>query len=95
MRDDYLPHDIPIRQATSKEAFVSRRTFVASAAAAIGMIAGPGACAQERPSTYTTDENPAKLIPPIKRLDVFPPKRAAMPALPDGVDHTITPRMVA
>lgn len=95
MRDDYLPSDIPIRQATSKEAFVSRRTFVASAAATIGMIAGPGACAQERPSTYTTDENPAKLIPPIQRPDVFPPKRAAMPALPDGVDHTITPRMVA
>lgn len=93
---DYLPDDIPQRQATSKEAFVDRRTFVVSAAAAIGMFAGPGACAQDQSSTtYMTDENAAKLIPPIKRPDVFPPKRAALPALPDGVDHTITPRMVA
>ena len=40
MRDDYIPSDIPIREATSKEAFVSRRTFVVSAAATIGVIAG-------------------------------------------------------
>ncbi len=94
MRQDRLVTALLKREPLSPAAFFNRRAFI-KASAGIGLLGGSLACGQQQSPPKTADQPDPRLIPPIHRPDVFPAQRVATPALPAGVDRTLTPRRVA
>ena len=95
MRKYELPSEIQRRDVTDPAVFLDRRHFLKQAAATVGLLAGPVACAQEPSAAPPSTGTPAKLTPPIDRPDVFPPERALEPGIPPQLDQTLTPRLAA
>lgn len=82
------PADVPSLEPTPPEVFFNRRQFVT--AMAVGLAASSSAFCR----TAANDE--AKILaPPFARPEVFPAKRNDAYALPQGIAHDLTPRLVA
>ncbi|MHC5001964.1 MAG: molybdopterin-dependent oxidoreductase, partial [Planctomycetota bacterium] len=95
MRSQHCPADVPDVDVTPRDVFFNRRAFMRAAAAA-GLVLGPIGCGESTPRTSDAGGGTdPRIVPPRQWPDGFATPKTTDYAIPEGIDATLTPRMVA